>query len=291
MSLREEVARQAYVWGLATVRLYAVLYELVLAPKWDGGGSGMNRVLHGPFSAEISDLVGPVAPGAAPFCAWLDLRNGPLLVERPHGTTAGSAAAATLLDLYADVVGQVPEELDTSVRAALLAGPSWEPAEPTDAVTVLRCPTDLCLAVGQVRADDVPGYNAGPSAVLAVGPVTGEDHEPAPLPPPVPPVDVRRPPTVAFLRVLDWMLTLMPTLPGEDDLRADLQVVGVAYGPAALDEAVAQDRLDGQVTAGLRRGFQDMLRSGSTSQTSPQMSSRSRPRRTASWARATESLR
>jgi hypothetical protein len=79
------------------------------------------------------------------------------------------------------------------------------------------------------------------------------------------------------------MLPLMPMRPGDEDLRADLEVVGVGLGPDALAQAIEEDRHDGQLTAGLRHGFEDVRRA--------QTSSSSRPRRTASWARDTESLR
>ncbi|GAB2856771.1 DUF1254 domain-containing protein [Nocardioides pacificus] len=264
MSLRAEVARQAFVSGLPTVRLYGVLHELVLTPEGGASGYRMNRVLHGELPLAVAGLVEQTGAPAARFCAWLDLRRGPVLVEVRHDTPVGRSASTTFLDLYADVVGHVPEDPEASRRASLLTGPSWQSEGSTDAVAVLRCATDLCLAVGQCRREHDATGDRAPSRVLAVRPVSGEDDEPLWLPPPVPPVNVCRPPTMAFLKVLDWMLALMPALPGDEELRADLQVIGVASGPGALDAAIAEDLLDGQVTEGLRLGFEDFRRGGRT---------------------------
>ena len=271
MSLRKDVARQAFVWGLPTVTLYGVLHELVLSPGRDGHGTRLNRVLPGPVPADVADvacLSEPPRPGTSSFCAWLDLRRGPVHLSVPPDAVGGPAYA-TLFDLYAEVVGQVPERLDPSGRAFLLAGPSWEPAVPPDVVAVLRCETDLCLTVGHDRSDEYPARSRPRREDLVVRPVDEGTDAPLPLPPPVPPVDVRRPPTVAFLTVLDWMLALMPTRPGEEDLRAELEVVGVACGPAALDDAIAEDRLDGHITEGLRQGFEDVRQGVGTHRSDP----------------------
>lgn len=223
MSLRREVARQAYVWGLPTVHLH--------------------RLLH---TSE-----GPPSSGGEAACVWLDLRGGPLQVERSPDPAVGAPAVTTLLDLHADVIGTVPDDRGGPLGPYVLAGPSWEPPVAAGAAVVLRCPTDLCLAVG---------------GIPRVRPCVDRDGsgEPLPLPPPVPPVDVRLPPTLAFLEVLDWMLALMPPRPGEEELRADLQMIGVTCGPGALADVAAEDRLDGEVTEGLRLGFEDARRSGLT---------------------------
>jgi hypothetical protein len=66
----------------------------------------------------------------------------------------------------------------------------------------------------------------------------------ATLPAPIEPVDVRQPPTLAFLTVLDWMLTLMPPLAKQTQFRAEL-------------EALPRDD---SVVAGLEAGQADLMK-------------------------------
>ncbi|WP_406830797.1 DUF1254 domain-containing protein [Pedococcus sp. KACC 23699] len=262
MSLREQVAQQAFVWGLPAVTLYAVLHEQVLAPAHNGLAGRLNRVLHGPLPTGLATLSGTTGPST--FCAWLDLRSGPVHLIVPAVEPRDATVRATVFDLSGEVVGQVPEALDTPGHPSVVVGPSWDSPVSPEVAAILRCRTDLCVAVG-VSVD--PGRQAqGPQGAPPAGEpvlihhVGSTTRAPSPLPPPVPPVDVRRPPTVEFLTVLDWMIELMPTTPGEEDLRADLELVGVACGRSALVEAMAEDRLDGQLTEGLRQGFEDVRR-------------------------------
>jgi hypothetical protein len=263
MSLREDVAHRAFVWGLPAVTLYGLLHELVLAPAADDGESRWNRALPAPSAVHVVGLPSLAVLGSSTSCAWLDLRAGPIGLEITPDATR-DRSSLTLHDLHVDVVASVPEDPDPTSSAFLVVGPGWDPVVPSEVVAALRCRTDLCLVVSAL-----PG-----SAVAVRPPEPADADPPPPLPPPVPPVDVARPPTTAFLVVLDWMLGLIPVRPGDEDLRADLEVVGVGRGPVALTEAMAEDLRDGQVTAGLRRGYDDVRRA----QTSPS----SRPRRTAS---------
>lgn len=256
MTLRERAARTAFVYGVPTVALYAVLHDLALAPHRKGRRATPNELRFGSLPAGLIGLSGASSPGSSPFCGWFDLRGGPVLVALPSDTVGGPVSA-TLLDLYADEVSLVPNGTARSDWAFLLTGPSWAPDAPTQLTSVLRCRTDLCLVVGRHGPQDHDGR------VRALRPpvlVRAIDVQSASLPDPVRPVDVRCPPTVEFLTALDWMLPLMPVLPGEEELRAELEVIGVACGPDALDEAFAEDRRDGQLTEGLRAGFDDVRR-------------------------------
>lgn len=259
MSLREQVAHEAFVYGVPAVALYRILHELVLAGARRLRVSSFNQVSSGPLPAGLRELVGDGAPDSTPFCGWFDLRGGPVVLTVPSEGVERSASVS-VLDLYADQVGQVPLGIEPAGRSLLLVGPSWEPALWTGVAEIHRCRTDLCLAVGQT----VPGAARGPVRVLqspvSVQPL-GEETALLPLPTPVPPVDVSRPPTAAFLVVLGWMLPLMPAPPGEDELRAGLETIGLGCGDEALAEALEEDRLDGQLTQGLRRGFEDVRQS------------------------------
>lgn len=265
MSARKQAARRAFVYGVPAVALYRVLHEQVLAPVRPAPGRGFNLVRYGHFPAGLDGFSAPTEPERTwTFTGWLDLRGGPIAL-RVLPERFGRATSASLLDLYAEPVGRITSPRDTPGRWLLLAGPSWEPDLSADVEAVLRCRTDLCLAVGHVTSgegrdharDLRPPMVVQPSAAPA-----GVRGTPVPLPRPVAPVDVGRRPTAAeFLTVLDWTLALMPTPPGEEELRAELELVGVGAGPDALAEALAEDHRDGQLTEGLRRGFDDVRRS------------------------------
>lgn len=260
MSLREQAAREAFVYGVPPVALYRVLHDLVLAPPGRRSRTSFNRPVTGRVSAGLGGVPGPATPGSVPFCGWLDLRGGPVVLSVPadHVGESGTASAA-LFDLYAEPVGRLPSGTGDAGSSVLLVGPSWEPPTlPTDVGVVVRCRTDLCLVVGQLirgERDDGVRELLRP---MRVRPVDEGTVAVSPLPAPVPPVDVCRPPTADFLRVLDWVLQLMPAMPGEEELRAELETIGVSCGADLLEEALAEDRLDGQLTEGLRRGFDDV---------------------------------
>jgi hypothetical protein len=263
MSLREQVARQAFVYGLPTVLLHGVLHRLVLDRERSGHPT-FNTLSTGALPAGLGSIAGPVARGSSPFCGWIDLRSGPVLLTAPPDGL-GSSVSATVLDLYAEEVGRLASGPAPAGSSLLLAGPSWEPLQPVDAA-VHRCLTDLCLTVGQVVPADVDGPVRVLHPPLVVEPLE-ETSDRMPLADPVPPVDLRVPPTVAFLVALDWMLPLMPTPPGEDELRAELETIGLGGGSDALADALAEDRLDGQLTEGLRRGW-ELVRRGGPSESS-----------------------
>jgi hypothetical protein len=256
MSLREQAARRAFVYGVPAVALYGDLHERSLGPavrRQQRPITPLRRT--GGLPTGLEALSGAGAPVSEAYSAWIDLRGGPVIARL---CASDGPASATFLDLYAEQVADLRSLPGGDEDALVLAGPCWEPVPGTPGIRVHRCRTDLCWAVGQ-----------GVGAASARSPVTGSPLRVEPLrelastlpfATPVPPVDVRRPPTCAFLVALDWLLPLMPTPAGEEELRAELETIGVGCGRASLAEALAEDQVDGELTEGLRRGYRDVRR-------------------------------
>jgi hypothetical protein len=146
MSLREDVARRAFVWGLAPVAMYGVLHDLVLDPMGHGSASRWHRALPGPPAVRVAGSPTLAVVGSAASCAWLDLRAGPVRLVPPGTATAGPPSMM-LLDLYAEVVALLPEDPVPSGGGVVVVGPARDPVAPDDVLAVLRCPTDLCLVL------------------------------------------------------------------------------------------------------------------------------------------------
>lgn len=73
------------------------------------------------------------------------------------------------------------------------------------------------------------------------------------LQPSAKPINLRKDPTVpGFFDVLDWMLALMPVLPGEEQLRRSFDLVGIIPGRPFVIYSSAEEQ---QVLNGMRAGL------------------------------------
>ena len=231
-------AREAYVWGLPTVDMYRILRNFALDPSSPEYKAPLGQIAHTRRVADPSDVSVVAMNVDTPYSwAWLDLRPGPVELHMPAHEPE-RYMSAMVADLYTYVVGYVtPRTSGADGETVLIAGPGWEG---TSDLRVLRCPTELCVVLCRTQmfgADDLETVWALQDQIT-VTPTQAE-----PLPPLVTPVDVRKPPTAQFLTVLDWMLPLMPTLPGEEDLRKRI---------AALPA-------DDSTLPGLDEGFHDLM--------------------------------
>lgn len=256
MNHLRDIARRAVPYGLPTVDLHRILVNYALDPANPEFKAPLGRIHHSRQLSDPSD-VSVVNPNVdTPYSyAWLDLREGPVLLTMPPHT-ADRYMSAQLVDLYGYIVGYVsPRTTGNAGGTYVVHGPS-SPATEDVVDGTFDCPTELCLVLVRTQLfddADLPAVWALQDAVV----ITPLGPGGPPLAPP-PTVDVRAPLDEGFLRSLDWMLQLMPTLPEDTQVRAELASIGCGDGglewlPASPD-ALAQAR------EGLTLGMQDVQR-------------------------------
>jgi hypothetical protein len=219
--------------------MYRLLHNFALDPSSPEFKAPVGQIWHSRRLADPTDTSLVAMNVDTPYSyAWLDLRPGPVELTMP-AHEPDRYMSAMVVDLYTYILGYVsPRTSGNGGETVLIAGPGWTG---TSDLRVLRSPTDLCLVLCRTQLfgpDDMPRV-AQLQDRIQVAP-----QQAATLPAPIEPVDVRQPPTLAFLTVLDWMLTLMPPLAKQTQFRAEL-------------EALPRDD---SVVAGLEAGQADLMK-------------------------------
>lgn len=262
-----ELGRQAQVFGLPTIDLYRILDSFALDPASPEFKAPVGEFAHSRRLADPSDRSIVAMNVDTPYSyAWLDLRDGPVVLTLP-AFEPDRYVAAELFDLYTYIVGYVsPRTNGTDGGSFLITGPG-QAVEHTDP-PVFACPTQLCLVLvrTQLLGDaDLPSVVALQDQ-MSVQPLGhsrgGPDRAPSHTSglDPIAPVDVRARPAAQALRVLAWMLRFMPALPEHAEVRSQLATIGIGGGdPTELDEVLADPGRVAQLEAGLAAGLDDVL--------------------------------
>ena len=245
MSDVRAAARVAFVYGMPSVDLYRILRNFALDPLSTEFKAPLNEVHHSRVLANPSDRSIVAMNVDTPYSyAWLDLRGGPVELTMPP-VPEGRYMSAQIVDLYTYIVGYVsPRTTGRTGGTFLVTGPGWDGVNPRNLPT-FACPTELCLVLIRTQLFD----DADLSNVVALQDAVRVHSLAAEEPPalvPIDPVDVSGEPTSDFLRVLGWMLRLMPVLPDEVDVRARIA-------------RVIAERDDTAIVAGLKEGLADVL--------------------------------
>lgn len=258
-----EIARSAYVWGYPTVDLYNILHGQALDPHSPEFKAPLNHVGH------VRDVASPddqavIAPNVdTPYSyAWLDLRAEPVVVTVPP-FEADRYVSLQLLDLYTWIIGYVTPRTNGHVGGDfLIAASGWSGDVPTGIREVFYSPTTLALAFFRTQlmnASDLPAVHALQDGyrVQTLSAYRGRvSPVPAPIPPLVAPVNLRRHPiSSGYFRVLGWMQQFMPVLREEVDLRRSFEAIGIVPGrvfsTSDADDAEA-------MLSGMRDGLEEM---------------------------------
>lgn len=257
------LAKEAFLYGYATVDNYNVLYNYALNPRSPEYKAPLNSISH------VRDVATPedkaiVAPNVdTPYSyAWLDLRAEPLVLSMPV-FERHRYVSLQLIDAYTYIIGYVtPRTQGSAGGDFLVAGPGWDGEVPAGIKAVFRSPTQLVFGLYRTQLFDA----ADKSRVNAlqdryrVTPLSAYRNLPAPAAAPalqpVPGMDVRKEPaSPRFFAILNWMLQYMPTLPEDRALRARLARIGVEPGrdfvPAPADQAALAE--------GMAAGLADMV--------------------------------
>lgn len=254
MTTMADIARRAVPYGLATVDLHKILVNFALDPSSPEYKGPVNAVHHAPGLADPSDRTVVGMNVDTPYSyAWLDLRDGPVLLHMP-AHEPDRYMSAQICDLYSYIVGYVsPRTTGSAGGTFLVRGPSGGEA-PAEIDGVFDCPTHLAIIWFRTQLfddADLPAVDALRHRI-EVTPL----GSPPPLPPTVPTVDVREPLDLGFLRSLEWMLDYMPALPEDAAMREDITGLGLRIG--LFDSVTAEPVVAAEIVEGLGLGALDV---------------------------------
>lgn len=230
------IAREAWIYAYPMLMHYQTLEKQLLNPAAPEFVGGFNRFRH------YSELYTPnnreiVTPNNdTPYSwTWLDLRSEPQVLSVP-AVADDRYYVHQLVDQYTHNFAYVGV-LSTGRGAGdyLIAGPDWQGPTPAGIKAVLRSETAIVMVLGRTglrSADDLPEvralqkqyrlralheYTGGPSPAVAPALVWPAWDSKTGLGP-------------DFIAMLNHLLTLCPTQPSEQALRARFARIGIVPG-------------------------------------------------------------
>lgn len=252
-----EIAREAWIYAYPMLMHYQTMEKQLLNPAAPEYVGGFNRFRH------YSELYTPnnreiVTPNNdTPYSwAWLDLRSEPQVLSVP-AVAEDRYYVHQLVDQYTHNFAYVGV-LGTGREAGdyLIAGPDWKGPTPTGIKAVLRSETGVVMILGRTglkSADDLPAVRALQQQyrLRALHEYTAS---PAPSAAPAiawPAWDSKTGLGPEFIAVLNHILTLCPTQPSEQALRARFARIGIVPG-ADFDLAALAPQTRQALTSGIQ---------------------------------------
>ncbi len=251
------IAKEAYVYGYPLVASYGLEYAWFVERGKPEFKAPWNVLACAPRVCTPEDKT-PQMPELDTCTAQLglDLRSEPIVLTLPT-LEQKRYFSVQLLDAYTHDFDSIRDEAGASF---LVAGPGWKGETPKGVQRVLRCETQLALALIHTQLfdpADLPnvariqsGLQARPlSAFLAL-----------PAPRAAPPIFFARPVAAAGLRtspefftVLNFVLQFCPTHAAETELMARFAELGIGahlqFGLIAFTSAQKQALADGMADA------------------------------------------
>jgi hypothetical protein len=249
-----DIGRDALVYGLPAVDLYGALHRFSLDPTSPDHRGPLNVLHHDlrPVTwARAEDQMATTSADTLNSYGWLDLRGGPVALQMPISDDS-PRVSSQIVDLYGYIVGKTtPSAGHDHPGELMVIGPDH-----SDVPGGVHCPTQLCAVQIKMELTDSEGLEGAHrmQEAMAVRPL--RDAELASLVPAPAPVDVRHQPSIEFLTVLNWMLYLMPVLPGEEAVRAELAAVGI--GGVGLRAVLEEPAADLELLQGLIAGLESV---------------------------------
>lgn len=230
------IAQEAWIYAYPMLMHYQTLEKQLLNPAAPEYVGGFNRFRHYSqlYTPNNREIVTP--NNDTPYSwAWLDLRSEPQVLSVP-AVDDQRYYVHQLVDQYTHNFGYVGV-LSTGREAGdyLIAGPDWQGPTPAGIKGVLRSETEIVMVLGRTGlkdADDLPAvralqqqyrlralheYIAGPAPAAAAAIKW-------------PTWDSKTGLGLDFIAVLNQILTLCPTQPSEEALRARFAQIGIVPG-------------------------------------------------------------
>jgi len=253
---------------------YLIGYPLVTMERTresltaDGTGRP-NAFTHARYLPTATNGVNVVAPSRDTVysSAWLDLRDGPMLIEQPD--MGERFWLMPVLDQWTNVIADPgTRTVGNSAHTFLIAGPDWTGTAP-DGVIEYRSPTNTAWAILRMQTDGDLDAISDLQNGFRIAPLDDPSAytEPTVLTSPRNPVDVRSAVDAlgaeAFFTELAKALEGTSFNPADPDAQATLERIGVT--PGAFDASSLSDAQRaglGDVPGRVLAGMDDAVASG-----------------------------
>lgn len=283
------IAREAYVYGFPLVDNYRIQHAYFVDRTNADFKAPPNQLVNVPRVYTPADTAVQTPNSDTPY-SWvgIDLRAEPLVFTIPK-IEKNRYWSVQLIDFYTHNFAYLGSRTTGNDGGSfLIAGPSWMGDAPAGITQVIRCETDLALALFRTQLfsvrdlDNVRAIQAG----YRVEPLSSFMGDPPPaaappiaLIPPLSPEEQKTSPR--FFEVLNCALQVCPAHPSETDLRARFARLGIVPGkpfdaeslPPDIHQAVQQGMADawadlaalktridkGEVTSGQVFGTREFL--------------------------------
>lgn len=254
----------AYLIGYPLVTMERTRASLTAA-----GTGRMNAFTHARYLPTATNGVNVVAPSRDTVysSAWLDLREGPLLIEQPD--MGDRFWLMPVLDQWTNVFADPgTRTVGNEPHTFLIAGPDWTGNAP-EGVIEYRCPTNIAWAILRMQTDAGLEGVAELQDGFRISPLAQPEAftEPTVLRAPRNPVDVRAGVDAlggeAFFAELADALEGTAFNPADPDAQAALERIGVTAGAFDADTLTDAQR-DGlaDVPARVLAGMDEAVASG-----------------------------
>jgi len=232
------IARDAYVYGYPMVDSYRIQYAYFVDAKNPEYKAPWNQLKNIPRVYTPDDKAVQTPNSDTPYSMLgMDLRTEPLVLTVP-AIEKGRYYSIQLIDAYTFNFAYIGSRATGNEAGSfLIAGPGWMGETPNGVKKVIRSETELALAVYRTQLFD-PGDLDNVKKIQAgykVQPLSAFLGQPAPKSAPAiafikPLTPETQKTSPEFFAVLNFLLTVCPTIPSEKELMARFAKIGVGAG-------------------------------------------------------------
>ncbi len=253
-------AREAYLYGFPMIENYKAIYAYCVdegGPQYKGP---FNRIKNEArlYTPQDTAVVTPNSDTPYSFLV-MDLRAEPLVLTVP-GMEGDRYFSVQLVDLYTHNFAYIGTRATGNFGGTfLIAGPGWKGRKPRGVERILRCETQLALAIyrTQLKGPDDMDKVKAIQAEYRVQPLSAFLATPAPLRPPAvawPQPEKGLDKTIESFRLLDFLLRFAPVHPSERAVRERMAAIGIGAG---FDPARVTPETKSALEAGIRDAWRD----------------------------------
>jgi hypothetical protein len=231
------IAREAYIYGFPLVDNYRIQYAYFIDNKNPEYKAPYNQLVNIPRLFTPDDKAVQTPNSDTPY-SWvgLDLRAEPVIISLPE-IEQNRYFSVQLIDYYTFNFAYLGSRTTgNSGGNYMVAGPSWTGETPEGITKVIRCETEMALALYRTQLfnpDDLANVKKIQEE-YQVRPLSAFLGQPAPAPLPagfIAPLPAEEQKTsLQFFMILNAALQFCPVNPAEADLRARFQKIGVGAG-------------------------------------------------------------
>lgn len=232
------IAKEAYIYGFPIVDNLRIQHSYFVDQASPDYKAPYNQLVNIPRVYTPEDTAVQTANSDTPYSwAGLDLRAEPLVIMVPP-IAPERYFSVQLIDLYThnfDYIGS--RTTGNGGGHFLIAGPGWQGETPGGITRVIRCETEIAIALFRTQlfnVDDLDSVKAI-QAQYAVQPLSAFLVRPAPaaapaiaFPTPLTPEAQKT--SLEFFRLLNFALQFCPAHPSERELMARFATIGVGAG-------------------------------------------------------------